>query len=133
MQCLESLWDLPAWVRIPSSELQTTSQQSTQMSILSRLVGEYTEASLRAQAVVPQAHISCIAAYIPYLRKQIDFLACLLACLLTCLLTCLRACYYQFEANDANPGTTRKLHCAYFDVCPNRFHALLRAMYSLGI
>ena len=43
----------------------TTSQQPTQPSILPRSVNEYSEVILRAQAVMPQAHISCIAAIYP--------------------------------------------------------------------
>ena len=43
------------------------------------------EAILRAQAVAPPAHISCIPADIPNLGKQIE-IACLLTCLLACLL-----------------------------------------------
>ena len=43
----------------------TTSQQSTQLSILPRLVNEHSEVTLREQAEMPQVHISCIAAIFP--------------------------------------------------------------------
>ena len=59
------LWGLAARVRIQSSELLPTSQQPTQLSILSRSVNESSEVTLMAQAIVPQAHISCIAATCP--------------------------------------------------------------------
>ena len=39
------------WVRIPSLEPFTTSQQSTQLSTLPRSVNEYSEVTLRAQAL----------------------------------------------------------------------------------
>ena len=42
---------LLAWVQIPSLESLTTSQQSTQLSILPRSVNEYSEVTLRAQAL----------------------------------------------------------------------------------
>ena len=39
-----------------------TSQQLTKMFILLRSVNDYSEVTLRAHAVMSQAHISCIAA-----------------------------------------------------------------------
>ena len=42
---------LLAWVRIPSLEPLSTSQQSTQLSILLRSVNEYSEVTLRTQAL----------------------------------------------------------------------------------
>ena len=74
-----SVWNLvgiPVWVLIPSLTLQATSQQPIQLSILPRSVNECSEVTLRAQAVVLQAHISCVAA--SSLRQQIN-VACLLA------------------------------------------------------
>ena len=49
----------------PLSEPLTTSKQSTQLPILRRSVYEYSEVILRVQAVMPQAHISCIDATYP--------------------------------------------------------------------
>ena len=60
----------------PVLTLQATSQQPIQLSILPRSVNECSEVTLRAQAVVLQAHISCVAA--SSLRQQIN-VACLLA------------------------------------------------------
>ena len=55
----------------PSFEPLTTSQQSTQLSILPSSVSEYSEVTLRAQAVMLQAHISCMAAiYTPALTNK---------------------------------------------------------------
>ena len=62
------LWGLPAWARILSLALQTTDLRPTQLSILPRSVNEYSEATLRAQTVVPEALISRLAAHIPSLR-----------------------------------------------------------------
>ena len=42
---------LLAWVRIPSLDPLATSQQSTQLLILPRSVNEYSEVTLRAQAL----------------------------------------------------------------------------------
>ena len=64
-QCFESCEFYSRGFESLSSEPLTTSQQSTQLSILPRLVNEYSEVTLRAQAVMPQAHISFIAATYP--------------------------------------------------------------------
>ena len=49
------LWDLLAWVRIPSLQPPTTSQQTTQLSILPKSVNKYSEVTLKAQGVVLQS------------------------------------------------------------------------------
>ena len=48
-----------------------TSQQPAQLSILPRPVNEYSAVTLRAQAAMPQTHISCIAVrkYPAYIYK----------------------------------------------------------------
>ena len=81
VQCFQCFRGVFSWVRIPSPEPLTTSQQSTQLSLQPRSVNEYSDATLRAQAVMLQTHISCVAAHIPTLHKQMK-VACLLGCML---------------------------------------------------
>ena len=61
VKMFQILWDPPMWVWIQSLALQTISQQSTQLAILPKSVN-YWQVSLRVQAVLLPAHISCMAA-----------------------------------------------------------------------
>ena len=45
-------------------------QQTNQLSILPRLVNEYSEVTVRGQVVMPRTHVSWIAAYIPNQNRQ---------------------------------------------------------------
>ena len=70
------LWGLPAWVRIPSLALQTTSRDQIQLSIIPRSVNEYSKVALKAEAAVPQADSAltnkcCLLAYSLYLRDDL--------------------------------------------------------------
>ena len=65
VQCFESCEVYSRGFESPLLEPLTTSQQPTQLPILPRSVHEYSEVILRAQAVMPQAHISSIAATYP--------------------------------------------------------------------
>ena len=63
---------------------QTISKQLTQLSVLPRSVNEYSEVTLRAQAIVPKTNISCLDANVPRLplKQMLLHSGCLLVSLL---------------------------------------------------
>ena len=73
-QCFESCGVYSRGFESPSSGPLTTSQHPTQLSILPRSLNEFSEVILRAQAVMQQAHISCIAATYPACVNKLKLL-----------------------------------------------------------